>query len=254
MTTIQGQEEGSTWTLRAIRVAMAMPGARVDRAAFLRSELRAYCAGAQVGRAIEAGPSHAGISPEQIDKIADSIIKSHTVKASALSFAAGLPGGLAMAATIPVDIANYYWHTIVLAQKLAYLYGWPDLMEPEGELDEETEFRIVLLLGGMMGASQANKLLTEISKRFAEQTARRLPRYALTKTAYYPLVKTILKWLGVSITKQSFAKGVSKVIPFVGGVVSGSITLITLRAGARTLKSHLRTLSYNQQNTQIQNQ
>ena len=39
-----------------------------------------------------------------------------------------------MAATIPADLAQDFWHAIVLSQKLAYLYGWPDLLE-DGELD-----------------------------------------------------------------------------------------------------------------------
>ena len=68
----------------------------------------------------------------------------------------------------------------VLAQKLAYLYGWPDLFDPEVDLDEETELRIVLLIGAMLGAANANRLLAEMSSRFAGETAvfqgMRLPR------------------------------------------------------------------------------
>ena len=50
----------------------------------------------------------------------------------------------------------------------------------------------------------------------------------MTKTFYYPVVKSILKFFGVSLTKNTFAKGVSKVIPVVGGVVSGGITLASM--------------------------
>ena len=76
------------------------------------------------------------------------------------------------------------------SKKLAYLYGWTDLFE-EGEL-EETELRIVLLIGVMMGAAEANKLLAKRNRQtFLERLV--APRYALTKTAYYPLIKIILK-------------------------------------------------------------
>ena len=223
-----------------------MPGAKVDRASFLRSQLTAYCEDEQVNKAIELGPARAGVSPDLTDHLADSTIKSHTVKASALSFGAGLPGGFAMLATIPVDTAQFYWHTIVVSQKLAYLYGWPALYDRDVKLDEETELRIVLFLGAMMRADGARKILSKLSSSFAKEMTVRIPRYALTKTAYYPLVKTVLRWVGVSVTKQSFAKGISKVVPIVGGAVSGGITFITLRSMARNLKGHLKELKYAQ--------
>jgi hypothetical protein len=32
-----------------------------------------------------------------------------------------------MLATVPADIAQYYYHLIVAAQKIAYIYGMADL-------------------------------------------------------------------------------------------------------------------------------
>ena len=150
---------------------------------------------------------------------------------------------MAMAAMIPADMAQYFWHAIVLAQKLAYLYGWPDLLE-DGELDEEAEFRITLLFGAMLGAAQANTVLSEVASRYAYQVARRLPRQALTKTAYYPIVKQVGRWIGVRVTKQSFARGLSKVIPVIGAVTSAALTATLMWPMANQLKNHLRTLRY----------
>ena len=175
--------------------------------------------------------------------MADSVIKSHVVQAAALSFVAGLPGGALMAATIPADVTQFGWHAIVSAQKLAYLYGWPDLLE-EGELDEETLLRMVLLIGSMLGAAEANRLLAEIAKRFSREVGRRLPKYALTKTAYYPLIKTVLRWVEIKLTKQTFARSVAKAIPIVSGFLSASVTAYTLSPMARRLKNHLRGLEY----------
>ena len=134
--------------------------------------------------------------------------------ASGTSFAAGLPGRLAMAGTIPADMAQFYWHALVMAQKLAYLYGWPDLLE-NGEVDEQTELYLTLLVGTMLGAVVANEALAELARRFAVQTVRRLPRQALTKTWYYPIVKQVGKWIGISVTNRGFAGGVSKVVPVI---------------------------------------
>lgn len=144
----------------------------------------------------------------------------------------------------PIDVAQFFWHVTVIAQKLANLYGWPDLIDPEVDLDEETELRIVLLIGAMLGAAKANRLLVEISGRFAGETARRLPRYALTKTAYYPLIKMVLKWVGIKVTKQSFARVLAGAIPVVGGVLSAGATVLVLRPMAARLKDRLRELSY----------
>ena len=61
-----------------------------------------------------------------------------------------------MAGTIPADMAQFYWHALVMAQKLAYLYGWSDLLE-EGQVDEQTEFQLTLLIGAMLGAALAGR-------------------------------------------------------------------------------------------------
>ena len=152
-----------------------------------------------------------------IDRLADSCIRSHVLKASGTSFAVGLPGGLAMGVTIPADLVFLHWHALVLSQKLAYLYGWRDLLE-EGEVDEQTELELTLLVGVMMGAAAAERGLADLAKRFSEQAIRRLPQQALTKTAYYPFAKQVGRWIGVSVTKRGFAGGLAKVVPVIGGV------------------------------------
>lgn len=51
---------------------------------------------------------------------------------------------------------------------------------------------------------------------------------ALTKTWYYPLVKKIAGMIGVKLTKDTFAKGLSKAIPVMGGIISGGITYVSM--------------------------
>ncbi len=224
---------------RIMGASLALPGVRVDRDSFLRSQLHNYCDETQVKKAIEDRPANAGISSKLIDKLADSCINSHVLIASSISFATGLPGGWAMAGTIPADLAQFYWHAIVLSQKLAYLYGWPDILE-EGEVDEETKLRVTLLIGVMMGAQGANKIISEMADRFAKEMVRRLPRQALTKTAYYPLIKQVGRWLGIKITKDTFARGASKFLPIIGGLISAGMTAVMMRPMAKRLKKHLR--------------
>ena len=63
----------------------------------------------------------------------------------------------------------------------------------------------------------------------AKQVAKKLPQKALTKTFYYPVVKSVLKTFGVKVTKTTFSKAVAKAIPVVGGIVSGGLTFATMR-------------------------
>ena len=57
---------------------------------------------------------------------------------TALSAIAGIPGGFALLATVPADTAQYLGHMLRVAQKLAYLYSWPDLFEEDDEPDDAT--------------------------------------------------------------------------------------------------------------------
>ena len=236
--------EGRVW-LKILGASMSIPGARVDRDSFLRSQLLSYCPEHHVDEAVNGNPASASVPPETIDRLADAVIKGHVVRATGISFAAGLPGGWFMAATIPGDVAQYFWHAIVLAEKLAYLYGWPDLLR-NGEIDEETKWHITLLIGSMMGTASANMALAGISQRFAGEVGKQLPKRALTKTMYYPIVKMVGKWIGIKVTKQSFARVVSKAVPLLGGAVSAGVTMFTLRPMAKRLQRHLQCLEYNQ--------
>lgn len=238
----QGGDEGGR-ALAIIKAAMAMPGAKVDREAFLRDQLKSHCPEPQVDLAIEFNPAYAQIPLAIIDKIADSVIRWQYRKAAAGSFVAGMPGGIFMGVTIPADIIQSTWHTIVLAQKLAYLYGWPNLMD-DGSPDEETQMRILMLLGVMHGSREAKRVVSGLASLFANEVARQLPKQALTKTAYYPIIKQVLKWFGVKLTKTSFAHGVAKIIPIVSGGISATVTGTMQRKMAHRLKNHLRELEF----------
>ncbi len=144
-----------------------------------------------------------------------------------------------MAATIPADIAQYYFHVFTLAQKLAYLYGYPDLLDENGNATDDTINLLTIFAGVMMGAAVANNTIREVSKQLASTAVKRLPKQALTKGVIYPLVKKIASMLGYNLTKDTFAKGVGKAIPLLGGIISGALTFSTFRPGAKRLQKEL---------------
>lgn len=230
--------EVEVWN-KVMKAALAVPGVKVERDKFLIRELLNYnLPEEKVKQAVRDRPTNV-ISKDIIDKIANSCINSHTTKVMSISAVAGIPGGFAMAVTIPADMAQYYWHVFVLAQKLAYLYGFPDLRDEEGNLTDTACDMLTLFVGVMMGISVANKAIRSIAQGLAEQVIKRLPQQALTKTAWYPLVKNVSKWIGLKLTKDVTAKGIGKMIPVLGAVISGTLTLVTFRPCAKRLQHKL---------------
>ncbi|MBL7257607.1 hypothetical protein [Paractinoplanes lichenicola] len=222
--------------------AARLPGVRIDRAAYLRSALTRYCADDEIRQAIDESPAAAGIPLDILDRVANESIRYETAKVSALSAAAGVPGLLFLPATVPADMAQYCGHMLRVAQKLAYLYSWPDLLADEGELDDATKGVLTLFVGVMFGTQSANAAVGKVATEVSKTVARKLPQKALTQGVVYPVVKKVAGYLGVQMTKQTFAKTVSKAIPLVGAVVSGGLTLATFLPMANRLKNHLASL------------
>jgi hypothetical protein len=232
--------------------AAKLPGVRIHREAYLRKALARYCSEDEICRAIEETPAEAGILLEVLDRAANDSIRYETTKVSALSAAAGIPGFVALPATVPADVAQYFGHMLRIAQKLAYLYSWPDLFSSDSDdLDDATKGLLTLFVGVMFGTQSANTAVGKVAGMMAEQVAKKLPQKALTQGVIYPIVKKVASYIGVQMTKQTFAKTVSKAIPVVGAVVSGGLTLATYLPMAKRLKRHLSSLELTKSRTEL---
>lgn len=221
-----------------IATAIQVPGVKVNRELFLREQFQKESK-ELVEAIVENGPVNAQISQDSLRKMAKKIINERTIVSTGASFVAGLPGGLAMAATIPADMLQFYGVALRMAQELAYLYGEADLWNGEFLDNDKVTNQLILYCGVMLGASGAAQAVRVMSSALAKQILKKLPQKALTKTFYYPIVKGICKFFGVSMTKNLFAKGVSKAVPILGGVVSGGITFATLRPMGQRLADTL---------------
>jgi hypothetical protein len=233
---------GSNFT-QALDAAARLPGVRIDRAAYLRTALKRYCTEEQIQRAIADGPAAAGVPLKIIVEAANTSITYETSKVTGLSTLAGIPGGLAMIGTVPADLAQYMGHMLRIAQKLAYIYSWPDLFADDGEeVDEATESMLILFVGVMFGVQIAQGGVAKVANMIAANVAKKLPQQALTQGVIYPIVKNVAKHLGVSMTKTLFANGIAKAIPVVGAVLSGGLTLGTFLPMSTRLQKHLASL------------
>lgn len=232
-------ENGLTMWNKVLSTTLKMPYVAVDRTLFLKKELAPYVNQKQLEQIQNVRPSDL-VSDKILEKIAKSCINSTTFVASGTSFVAGLPGGIAMAVSIPADLAQYYYHTVVLAQKISYLYGFPNLVDENGKITDSVVDLLTVYLGVTLGAGAASQGLEVAAKQLAKFAPSKIASKALTKTSFYPIVKNIAKWFGVNMTKQSFGKSVGKIIPVLGGIISGGVTFASFKIGGNRLLKEMK--------------
>ena len=191
-------KEALVWN-KILATVLKMPTVKVDRVAFLRKELRPYCNQSRLQMLGSVRP-YTVVSEKVVDRLARQCINKHTALATATSTVVGLPGGLTMAAALPADVVQYFFHVFVLSQKLAYLYGYPDFCEEDGELNDMASNLLTIFMGVMMGAPVAEKGISELSVAMAESAVTRLPRVALTKTAIFTVASQIARMIGTRLT------------------------------------------------------
>lgn len=237
------EEEAEEFAKAIMQRAASLKVVKINRGDFLRSEIKRRFPEIDADFAVETTPAETGIAPEDLDRMAIDVIDLETKKCAGLSFLAGIPGGLAVVGTVPADLAQYFAHVMRIEQKLAYIYGWQTFLNEEDEVDDETVMKLVVLMGVMMQVGGAANAVTT----FAANTARAgiekaIQKQALTKTFWYNPMKKVLRYLGVNLTKQTFAKTASKVVPVIGGAISGGMTYMAYKPGAERLRRYLRSL------------
>lgn len=218
---------------------LKVPGVRIERSDFLRKEFSKNHPSYVVEDIVQHNPAHAHINMREIDKIADEVIKFERNSVSGISAALGMPGGLAMAATIPADLAQYYGYLLRVMQKLMYLYGFPEISAEETMFDSETLNVLIICMGVMSGVQGANTALKSMAKALGCGVEKRLLRFSLTKGTIYPIVKSVAKWFNVRMSKQIYAGFFKKAIPIAGGVIGGGITYLSFKPCCDRLKETL---------------
>lgn len=231
--------------LNVINESLKLPFIKVDRSDFLTKTFSNKID--DMPKLFKEGPQ-AFFSKEELDRIASNVINSNVLQSSSISFASGLPGGVPIAATIPADMAQFYGYSLKLAQEISYVYGYQNIWTNQDELTEDAKNTLILYLGIMFGVSSAGSTIRILSNKLALQALKQLPNKTLTKHLYFTILKKVLAIFGTKLTKATFAKGVSKVIPVVGGVLSGSMNYLSLKPMANKLKDELgKSVNYTQQ-------
>lgn len=220
-----------------ITSAIQIPGVKVDRKKFLAEMFATE--DVVIQDVLDLGPIAANISQERLSAIANKHILKRTSESSVASFVAGIPGGLAMAATIPMDVLQFFGMALKLAQELSYMYGADDIWQNGKVDDDKVKNQLLLYCGVMFGVSGAVSGVRVLTTQIAKTTLKKLPQKALTKTFWYPLMKQLGKAIGVKVTKSTVAKGFSKAIPIIGGVISGGLNFASMMPMANRLQKAL---------------
>ena len=218
--------------------SMKLPIVNIDRDDFLKKQFEHIVEPDIMALILQEGTIKAGVKLQLLDKLAKDSIKQETLRVSAISAGAGVPGFKFMAVTVPADLIQFYAHVFRIAQKLAYIYGWQNFID-----DEETRNKMFVFLGVMEGVGIANKALMQFAIEKGPIIGMRVAAKPLTKTLWYPILKTILKNVGVKITKKSVGNFIGKAVPVVGGVVSGGVSYVLYKSMAKNLAQKLSKLS-----------
>lgn len=183
------EQELATQVLQQV---VKLPVVKVDRSKFLVDKFSKELDPKDIPTLLEQGPTSL-LSQEILDRVANACIRDNVLLASGTSVLAGLPGGIAMAITIPADVAQFYGFSLKLAQELGYIYGYEDLWASREELSEDAQNTLLLYLGVMLGVNGTAALLRAGGITIAKQVMKTVPNKALTKTLWYPILKKSLK-------------------------------------------------------------
>ena len=192
-----------------IEQALKIPKVKVDREEFLKTTFAKE--GILVRQIVEEGPVACDYSDIELDDLAEKLILRRTSESSAMSFAAGIPGGLAM------------------AQELAYLYGVKDFWTCEGEEGTFVRYLLICSLGAMFGVEGASPATRLLSSHLALRAVGGTPQRATTKEFWEPIIRRISRELTLRLTTDTASKGVAKLIPVIGGFFSGGMTFFAMR-------------------------
>lgn len=165
---------------------------------------------------LERGPIAALCDRNFIAAKAKELSMKRVIGTSAVSFAAGLPGGSLLGVTIPADVLQYTAAMLKLSQELCYLYGAEDFWA-EGNDVEDVKSRLIVNAGAMLDIDGGAELLRLTA-------ANETPEGGIFEAA----VKHITRDAGKELAKNAAMGGAAKVLPLIGGLVSGGVTYATL--------------------------
>lgn len=216
-----------------------LPTCKIDRNDYLIDAFSPYYPMEKVLQVLRSSPIKEGVPTELLNKLSQEAIKSETCKATSCSFLTGLsPMGLLTAVpTATADMVQFMVHSLRLSQKLAYLYGWPDLTDLEGGKKVLTVF-----MGCMLGVDRAEETIKVLSEELVKQYNRNndSEEFIVSTPLVVTFVKNITEAMAIVLSKQAGKNIAGRALPFIGGVISGGLTYYLFKNAGKNLYNALK--------------
>lgn len=175
--------------------------AKIDRDRFLRKTLLPYLPSNEIEQLIKEDQLSENISEKTLKRMSDELIRKRCLYVGGLSLSTSLYGTASTLLLLPLDCAQFTYHTMKLAQELYYIHGTRNMFTYKS--NEELELLVYMLAGASSAiAITGSTLGTIIQKLYA-----------------YTFSKMRLKSLSL--------------VPFVGSVAHGSLSAYALRSLAQ---------------------
>lgn len=186
---------------------LSLEKTKVDRDSFLRTALSPYLPSDQVERAIYSDCVAECVGMEIITKAGNDCMKKRCLYAGGMSMGISLYGISSTLLLLPVDFAQFAYHSAKLSQELYYLYGHRDSFRYTK--NEDLEVLLVMLIG----ADCAITLTTASSS-------------VLTQMLYQKVCHK-LSWKAL------------ETLPLIGGALHGSLSAYALYSLAEEYRDKL---------------
>lgn len=144
----------------------------VDREQFLRKSLLAYVSSEQVEKSLQSKQPTACLTKEQRKQLADACIRKRCLYVGGLSAVTSLHGALGTVLLMPVDCAQFAYHTLKLAQELYYIYGTKQMFSFKSK--EELEVLLYMMVGADCAISIAGSTLSALGQKLYQTAMRKL--------------------------------------------------------------------------------
>lgn len=221
---------------KSFELALKIPGVKINRCSFLKHQLHPYVSIEKLSSIAEVNTFDL-VDDKILDIVANATIKNHIRAVTVISAGTGAPANpIAAVGLAAVDMTQYFAQVLMLAQKIAYIYGFPDLMDEKENFTEVSKSMLFVLLAVAFGCKIGDQKIRMVLAALAKGVEKKLPQKALTKTWWYPIIKKIAPWFAERMSKQKLGAILGKAIPFIGVPLSGGITYLSFRKAAKDLK------------------
>jgi len=154
---------------------------------------------------------------EKVDGAAFRVIQWHALKATAVTILCALPQSWIMWPLMIVDVIYYQHQLFKVSQELCILY-LPKSKWSVQKFDYKNVANLVLKIEGAFLARQSKKAVGFVVQKLARKGAR------VVRGPFKNVLRQLMKWTGVSFSKDFAEKFLEMVVVAICAVVAGLIT------------------------------